>query len=312
MNSAIRGTPEIDYTELASKLIDAQIDRAIAALTKAGEKISAELRYRLTNVFGGYMKAALTKHGTTKTFLYRNQPVPLYDFYVPIDLQHRNDTTRSAGILKTLKLGRLLIVTGLAGIGKSTFLKHLFLDAIKHSATIPIFVELRHLNTAGLDLWEHILSIIQAGSPKVPVEYIERAFSAGEFTLLLDAYDEVTPEVRESVRKAVLRLADRYPSLSIILSSRPDDEFVGWLGFSEYRAMPMSKQQALALIDKLDYDKEVKLRFMRDLDRALFKGTRVVLVESIAPDNNVNYIPRQCRDSEEAASIFLTGISDTL
>lgn len=262
--------PQIDLTELAAKLIQENIKNVWDCVVSAGAKVSTELRYHLHDVFSKYLQASVEKYGKIKTILYRNAPVPLYQLYVPVHLKSKNDTIRSADIAAVQKLTRHIVITGTAGIGKSVFLKHLFLNAIKSGLSIPIFLELRRLNNVDLDLMELLTDSLQLGNSKVQVEHVQKAFESGKFTLLFDAYDEVISSRRQSVRDAILKLADRYPMVRMIISSRPDTEFAGWSAFSEYSALPLDKAQALALVKKVDFDEEVKGRFLRKLEESLF------------------------------------------
>lgn len=261
----------LDLNKLVAELLTASAAQILESIGEARKAVGSELRYLLTDVFSSYLHDAATKFSTTKTLLYSKTPVPLYSIYVPMDMKSDSKVIKSAGIQKVRATCRLMVVTGLAGSGKSTFLKHLFLDSIINATTVPILIELRRLNNLKQDLRELILDTIQLGKVKVQKEHMERALASGRLTLLLDAFDEVSADRRESVKNAIFAFRDDYPELHMLVTSRPDNEFVSWSQFHEYEAMKLSKQQALELVDKLDYDKDVKQRFIKELDRALYK-----------------------------------------
>lgn len=205
-----------------------------------------------------------------KTLLYRDEPVPLYEFYVPLTIRSKRRVVHSAGMKDVAQLSRRLVITGSAGMGKSTLLKHLFIDAIRTRTTIPIFIELRQLNNAQQDLVEFIVDTIQSNQVHIGKEYIEKGFESGKFTLMLDAYDELTIDLRENIRKSLFAFCTRYPQTPVIISSRPDDEFIAWQQFTEFSTQPLTRQQAVQLVTKLRFDPEVKKRFTEELVNSFY------------------------------------------
>lgn len=66
-------------------------------------------------------------------------------------------------------------------------------------------------------------------------------------------------------------MSKKYPENHYILSSRPLEEFMGWNQFEELHAMPLSKEQALSLINKIEYDQIIKDKFYKELDEYLYE-----------------------------------------
>lgn len=60
----------------------------------------------------------------------------------------------------------------------------------------------------------------------------------------------------------------------ILISSRPEERFESWNEFYKYRMLPLDKKKAKALISKLDYDKQVKDKFLKELESNLFDKHR--------------------------------------
>jgi hypothetical protein len=56
----------------------------------------------------------------------------------------------------------------------------------------------------------------------------------------------------------------------MVISSRPDDKFGAWQNFYVFAVCPLDKEQVIELIDKIDYDTDLKRRFKLEVDRKLF------------------------------------------
>uniref|UniRef100_UPI0039AFA0F5 NACHT domain-containing protein n=2 Tax=unclassified Psychrobacter TaxID=196806 RepID=UPI0039AFA0F5 len=66
-------------------------------------------------------------------------------------------------------------------------------------------------------------------------------------------------------------LADKYPNLIIVVSSRPEyNLFSDWSLYNVARIQPLILSQAVDVIKKLDYDSEVRARFILALETTLF------------------------------------------
>jgi hypothetical protein len=56
----------------------------------------------------------------------------------------------------------------------------------------------------------------------------------------------------------------------IIVSGRPDDRFASWQEFSVFRVEPLDKQQVIQLVDKIDFDLNVKKKFIEAIEKNLY------------------------------------------
>ena len=109
---------------------------------------------------------------------------------------------------------------------------------------------------------------------KPEIKYFKYALESGIFLFLLDGYDEIKDELRGGFRNELFDLCDEYNHNSFIISSRPCDSFIGWSRFSVYHTLPLTKKQAISLINKIDYDKDTKEHFISELDSKLYREHR--------------------------------------
>lgn len=263
-------SPEINYTELAGDLIARTATGLFSVIAENAKNATDAARLKFTDVFRKYLDTSMEKYGKIKTLLYRDTPVPLYSIYVPLDLKSAKITINNAGINDVLKFAKHVIVTGTGGGGKSTLMRHLFLDAIKHGMQIPVFVELRNLNESDRSLAEEVFETLKRFGFPLDRPAFDRALSAGCFVLFFDGFDEVLQDKRKSIRDEILNIAVQFDKNAIVVSSRPDEDFVSWSGFSELGVRPLNKHQAIELIDRINYDVDVKAKFLKDLQATLF------------------------------------------
>ena len=101
-------------------------------------------------------------------------------------------------------------------------------------------------------------------------QYFEVTLNAGRYTIIFDGLDEVNPSKRSWLDREIKEFVTLYNENRYVLSSRPSEEFIGWNQFIEYEISKMDKVQALALINKLNYDEKVKKRFYKELKGHLY------------------------------------------
>jgi hypothetical protein len=113
-----------------------------------------------------------------------------------------------------------VVIEGIAGQGKSIFLRYLCSVELVRSEFIPVFLELRRLRK-DLSLHDHIQSTLAEFGLKVNREQLEGLLSSGRILVLLDGFDEVDDDDKSWLIGEIEHLAKCYDSTRIIVSSRP-------------------------------------------------------------------------------------------
>ena len=171
-----------------------------------------------------------------------------------------------------LDISNFIIIEGTGGIGKSTLLKHFFINELEKKDLIPLFIELKDVNLIEGDY--SILDIVyqklsDLGSSIKP-EYMEYALESGCFLFLLDGYDEIVSDRKDVFFKKLDQFCDKYTDNYFIISSRPYSEFVEFQRFTVLSSLPLSKEQAKSLILKINFEEVIKERFIQELDEKLY------------------------------------------
>jgi hypothetical protein len=238
-----------------------------------------EIKLLLDKGLPSYLVANYAKCETLKTLLNRNDPIALEECFVSPDFDFKGMMKTSDNFLDSInREGSNVIITGLAGSGKSVFLKNAFRQVIKRGHTYyPIFFELRALNR--LDKRRDLLLSQVYESIHECCESFTRAqfnygLRVGAFYLLLDGYDELNQDIRERVAEEINTLARNYSKCAVVITSRPSDEFVSWESFSEAKLLPFDLEKVVDYINKLKFDEEKKSDFLADLKAGVFESNK--------------------------------------
>jgi NACHT domain len=192
-----------------------------------------------------------------------------------LSLRPRGKTAKDIDLVRELPSLRSVVIEGSGGAGKSMLMRYLFLALCENSfGKLPIFIELRTLNTFSTkDLLAFIYHSITGPGAVLTRDQFNSGLRAGSFCVILDGFDEVDIEQRAGIEEQILKLRESYPELLLIVSSRPDPEnrFQSWSKFHVCRVLPMTQDQVTELIDKLDYDTQIKKKFVKALKDSLFR-----------------------------------------
>ena len=228
--------------------------------------------------FEDYLIYTTDIYSKVKTLLYRHTPKDIYSFYESVGvLKGVKEHIDTSNINNVLDIGNKIIITGTGGIGKSMMMKHFFLNTVKNTTLIPVFVELRGLNNTeknSINIDKYIYNIMRNLKFNLEKKYFDYSLETGCYVILFDGFDELKNDISNIVTQKIFELCDRYPDNYYIVSSRPLQEFIGWNQFEEVKAMRLTKRQALSLINKLDYDINIKDKFSEALDKELYNKYR--------------------------------------
>ncbi|WP_233008420.1 NACHT domain-containing protein [Rheinheimera faecalis] len=265
---------ELDASLIAIELVKEFVKPVFDGVGKISSEALDKLKVTLNTCFSKYITRSYDRYSKIKTILYRDAPVNIKDFYVRTDLNMRfGEILPESMFLGKLRINKRVVVSGTAGSGKSTFCKSVFLDLIEKPVGIfPIFVELRHLNSdSEISLFDFILKTLSEIEPNFNKSQLDYSLCLGKTLLIFDGFDELNNELRDKYEKEIVSLASKYQNILILLSSRPDDRFQSWEEFYIYNVIPLDKLKSKSLINKLDYDKQVKQKFLDELDSVLFE-----------------------------------------
>ena len=241
--------------------------------------------YEPTGAFQIYMQNAYEKYSCVKTLLYSDQPRKFYDFYVCNNVYqkisissntYRHKTIHEATAHVLSDCSNFVILSGTGGLGKSMMMRHFLLDAIdnyKEIKRIPVFIPLKDYDESIDSLLKHIFKLFDSLGGGIEISKFEKLLCNGNYLLLFDGLDEISSSNRKQFERNLDTFADKYSKNMFVISSRPFGNFVSFNRFTVLHLEPFSKQQALKLIDKLDFRSDepgIKANFRNKLNKSLY------------------------------------------
>lgn len=305
--------------DVTTSLITEAIKSGWQRVKKFFKDLDAKDSIYYGNAYSDYLQNTYERNSKIKTLIYRRVPKDLYSFYECVGVQYKNTIIDTSNVTNLLKISNKLIITGTGGIGKSILLKHLFLNTIENTEYIPVLIELRKFNNIepkDISLYNAIYQNLFDNGFKLEDEYYSYSLSEGGYVILLDGFDEVNREKVGKVSEEIKNFTGKYNDNRFVISSRPSDNFIGWNDFHEATACQLTKEQALSLIRKTEFDETVKNTFYNALDNELFEkynsfaSNPLLLTIMLLTFNNHASIPEKLNDFYEEAFATLFNMHD--
>lgn len=231
------------------------------------EKLTAELEIG----FKKLTQRNLERCAKVKTLLHRYEPIEIDRAYVHPKIGFHSAEADQKDFLKFFQKHSRVVVTGMAGSGKSMFMKYLYVTLCRDPiGRIPLFIEMRHLNQANTNLLGYILNQITSVIKGFSQAQLDYCLAHGKFILLLDGLDEVEHTLRDQISDQILEATFKYPKALVLVSSRPLDRFSSWSEFYEGEILPLNKDQVNELINKIDYDENSKKKFLNEVNSTIY------------------------------------------
>ena len=265
-------TDELNINEIAIGVANGIVDSGAKVFSSALSNQISKIKVHFKADFTRFVSASLQRTGYVKTIVHPDEPVPLSEIYVSLTFRTSKKESTDGDIINRVRKGGRVLILGTAGGGKSMLIRHLNITLLRDFRDLlPIYFELRILNSLKPEvlltaIFDHVHSHIRSLSR----ELFEDGLRRGTFALVLDGFDEVDFDLRARYGAQIDALCAEFPKLAVAVTSRPEDNLPGLQGFTVYHANPMSKEQAIELLKKLDYDPEKKENFIEQIRSTLY------------------------------------------
>ena len=227
--------------------------------------------------FQEYLYRSYKKYSVINTLVQKNQQMELKEIYVPLTLKSLSDEMSSDMVLidgfpkSFLDENHCVLITDLAGMGKSTVTKRMFLDVVDGQYGIPIFIELRRINETH-DIISEIISQLNSLSKEVSQSLVLNLLQTGEFVFFFDGFDEVPMIDLSFVTRNIQDFVSKAGENNIyIMTSRPDNSLACFGNFKTMRIASLTKKQSYDLIRKLDNDGDTSKMLIEKLKSPDYK-----------------------------------------
>ena len=157
--------------------------------------------------------------------------------------------------MRTANDKQYLMVLGGPGVGKSTFLRKVGLEALKeeegnfeHTCT-PVFLELKRFTEDQINIESWITEEFKVCGYPYPEQMTNTALKSGELLILFDGLDEVSKPNVNNVFNKIRDFVDQYSENRFIVSCRPAAYTGGFTGFAVVEAAEFDDTQIQAYIN---------------------------------------------------------------
>lgn len=243
-------------------LINDLYSLATEPIKKEFEKTKTE--DALIRIFGVYDKIKFVK-----TIWQIDKSINLYDFYYPIKIYNpdaKEDISEYKCPILLTEEKNCIVLEGIAGQGKSIYLRYLCSNFVKEGKGFPIFLQLRNVDKK-TTLKDLLISEFDKLSINFSSNTINYLLDDNKLVFLLDGFDEINQEYRLSTIKFLEDFIEKYDGIRIIVSSRPHSDIQGSPFFNIYKLMPLDLDNRTEMISHLCKDEEQSERLIVSLKR---------------------------------------------
>ena len=138
-----------------------------------------------------------------------------------------------------------------AGMGKSTFTRHLITQILFKSDRIPILFDLRKVDV-GLTIPENLAKELDLIGSEFPRDVFYRLIKLGKFVVIVDGFDEVSVDSQVEIANEIHELSTKGGDNKLILTSRPQETLPDLLSSQTLKFQSFTPQQAKSLMRRYD------------------------------------------------------------
>lgn len=208
----------------------------------------AKLWNKITTIVLKQTKTTAERYSKITTVAFPREPVSLDSIYIPLTLE---DSLSGQEALidefpkKLLQKNRKILIVDVAGMGKSTLSRIIFLKSLEERIHLPILIDLRRID--GSEDIENALAK-QFGLTSKHIELFSEFLSTQPLLFLFDGFDEVNQSKKNQVARTIRHFVDRSESGRFIMTSRPELPFSDYADFTSFHIKELTKEQAHQLV----------------------------------------------------------------
>lgn len=217
-------------------------------MDRLGKLLDRKTQHLIFQASQHYIENYNERHGILKVLGMR-EPVELESVYTAVEFLDKWDIRQFESIenlekayrenrsfqpknclkqdgLKVANEKQYLMVLGGPGVGKSTFLRKIGLEALKgqqggfQHESIPVFIELKSFTSSKIDIEEAISEEFRICGFPHPQEATAELLEKGKLLILLDGLDEVPAKIMNQAIGQIQDFVDRYDKNRFIVTCR--------------------------------------------------------------------------------------------
>lgn len=255
--------------EVLLKSIVAEFSKDLAKQSSSFiNDLKGETSYFFDDGIGQYLNKQKNKYAYMKTLLHRSSPVYFYDIYLPARLTCDSKKITTDSINRVFWESQFITIIGDAGSGKSTLVKHLFLNSIAEKFCIPILIELRYLNDFTGSIEDYIKEKIFENKLTPNEKILIRLLKDGKFVFFLDGYDEIRSDSQQKVVEKLNNFIDKYRLNRYLLTSRPYSNIELLPLFHNYKIENLNDDEIKKFISSQNINQELNEKIIKSISES--------------------------------------------
>lgn len=191
----------------------------------------------------------LASYEQVKTIQSPDRASKISSFFVSPSFVDSDNSIFDVRLVSDFGHGDHPLIEGIAGQGKSIFMRQLFLEEIKLGQRLPVLIELRKI-TSQRNLQQSGIQFLKALGFCRCEDIWPYLLEAGFAVLLLDGYDETPEECRMQLIDDINTLAMTYDQLRMVVTSRPEPSIKSVSCLKTIRICRLNKLKRDAIIKK--------------------------------------------------------------
>jgi hypothetical protein len=229
-----------------------------SAISGVGRIISDLYEYSKSEVKEKFIKINALKN-LNKFYKNIDDVAKVRTIYSPDEIFHIEDIFNKNAVsieqvdklenLSSFPAEHILIEAG-PGYGKSFLLKYICVNEIRRGIVIPVFIEFRRMNFEG-DFLNSLLNEFFKFGIEIDNDIFEYLIDNNIITLIFDGFDEISSDKRDEVAEGLEQLARKYPTLKIIISSRPEYGLGSSYYYKKIKIKPLNFKSQESLVSNI-------------------------------------------------------------
>lgn len=195
-----------------------------------------------------HTKAIESRLGVITTVAFPREKVPLRSIYVSLSIKTPDRSSHEVNSFPRALFDAhpKIMLIDVAGMGKSTASRIIFLKALEERAYLPILVDLRRLKG------ERIEDVVakQTGIATKRLDILEEFLTEQPLLFIFDGFDEVGDSSKLAVSRQIRSFVDRASNGRFLITSRPELIFSDYTDFANCHIEPLTRPKAEDLITK--------------------------------------------------------------
>ncbi|EMH4077106.1 TPA: NACHT domain-containing protein [Serratia marcescens] len=212
-----------------------------------------------STITNDYLSKAVYKIFAFRTITKGDRDVYLDEVYHPLKISKgglRRGRKINIGDKAKIKNNGCSVIIGLAGQGKTTIMRKLFLEEVVRKERLPLFLTLRQYSFEGKSCEDIILEHLSSNGIDCKPNDVVDVLKTKKVIIFFDGFDEVISSQRSHALNLISSVFDKYGCPSIV-TTRPDTEITRHPGTTTYFVEYLKSEDVKEMVVKIVNNQDV-------------------------------------------------------